>query len=117
MALVVKNLPASAGDTGDMGSVPESERFLGVENGNLLQYSCLENFLYRGAWPSTICGVTKSQTQLSIHAQLFEVMSFLWLCNQLDIPSDVFVFFLLSLEELLFSLFSLNLCFNYRKVQ
>ena len=84
-----------------MGSIP------GVGNGNLLQYSCLEDFLYRGAWPSAIRGVTKSQTQLRIHTQLFEVMSFLWLCNQLDIPSDVFVFFLLSLEELLFSLFSL----------
>ena len=108
---MVKNLPASAGGARDMGSVP------GVGNGNLLQYSCLEDFLYRGAWPSAIRGVTKSQTQLRIHTQLFEVMSFLWLCNQLDIPSDVFVFFLLSLEELLFSLFSLNLCFNYRKVQ
>jgi len=33
---VVKNLPASAGDARDMGSIP------GVENGNLLRYSCLE---------------------------------------------------------------------------
>ena len=40
---VVKNLPANAGDTGDVGSVPGSGRSPGVGNGNLLQYSCLEN--------------------------------------------------------------------------
>ena len=62
---MAKNLPASAGDTGDMGSIPESERFLGVENGNLLQYSCLEDSTDRGAWWATVHGATKSQTQLS----------------------------------------------------
>ena len=40
---MVSNLPANAGDTRDMGSVPESRRSLGVGNGNPLQYSCLEN--------------------------------------------------------------------------
>ena len=40
---VVKSLLASAGDARDMGSIPRSGRSLGVENGNLLQYSCLEN--------------------------------------------------------------------------
>ena len=39
----VKNLPANAGDTGDMGSIPGSGRSPGVENGNPLQDSCLEN--------------------------------------------------------------------------
>ena len=39
---VVKNLPASAGDTGDMGSIPGSGRFPGIGNGHPLQYSCLE---------------------------------------------------------------------------
>ena len=43
MALVVKNLPANAGDTGDTGSIPGSERSPGVGNGNPLQYSYLEN--------------------------------------------------------------------------
>ena len=41
--LVVKNLPANAGDTGDQGSVLELERSPGEGNGNPLQYSCLEN--------------------------------------------------------------------------
>ena len=39
---VVKNLPANAGDAGDMGSVPGLERSPGGGNGNLLQYSCLK---------------------------------------------------------------------------
>ena len=44
MALVVKNLPANARDIRDAGSIPGSGRALGKENGNPLQYSCLENF-------------------------------------------------------------------------
>ena len=38
MALVVKNLPANAGDRGDPDSIPESGRFPGGENGNPLQF-------------------------------------------------------------------------------
>ena len=34
-----------------MGSIPGSGRSPGVGNGNQLQYSCLENFMDRGAWP------------------------------------------------------------------
>ena len=37
----------------------------GLGNGNPLQYSCLENFMDRGAWWATVCGVAKSWTQLS----------------------------------------------------
>ena len=48
--LVVKNLPADAGDSRDTGSIPESGRSLGVGNGNPLQYFCLENSMDRGAW-------------------------------------------------------------------
>ena len=40
---VVKNPPASAGDTEDVGSVPGLGRALGGGHGNPLQYSCLEN--------------------------------------------------------------------------
>ena len=46
---VVKIPPASAGDAGHMGSIPGSGRSPGVGNGNPLQYSCLENFMVRGA--------------------------------------------------------------------
>ena len=43
MALVVKNLPTSAGDVRDVGSIPGSGRSPGEGNGNPLQYSCLGN--------------------------------------------------------------------------
>jgi len=44
---VVKNLPANAGDAGDVGSIPDSGRSPGGGNGNPFQYSCLENFMDR----------------------------------------------------------------------
>ena len=62
MALVVKNLPANAGDIRDVGSIPGSERRPGEGNGNPLQYSCLENPRDRGAWQATVHEVAKSQT-------------------------------------------------------
>ena len=43
VVLVVKNLPANAGDVDDPGSIPGSGRFPGEGNGNPLQYSYLEN--------------------------------------------------------------------------
>ena len=46
----VKNLPASARDTGDTGLIPGSEGSLGGGNGNPLQYSCLGNPMDSGAW-------------------------------------------------------------------
>ena len=51
---VVKNWPDNAGGTGDSGSSPGLGRFPGVGNGNLLQYSCLENSMDRGAWWATV---------------------------------------------------------------
>ena len=53
---VVKNPPANAGDTGDMGSIPGSGRSPGVGNGNPLQYSCLENPKDGGALWATVHG-------------------------------------------------------------
>ena len=49
MALVVKDLPTNAGDIRDPGLIPRSERSTGEEDGNPLQYSCLENPMDRGA--------------------------------------------------------------------
>ena len=46
----VKNLPASAGDTRDAGSIPGLGRSPGGGHGNPFQYSCLENPMDRGAW-------------------------------------------------------------------
>ena len=56
---VVKNLPASAGDAGDLGLIPGSGRSPGVGNGNPLQYSCLGNHMDRGAWQAAVHRVTK----------------------------------------------------------
>ena len=53
---VVKNLPANGGDIRDAGSIPGSGRCPGVEYGNPLHYSCLENSGVRGAWWATVHG-------------------------------------------------------------
>ena len=57
----------SACNAGDPGSIPESGRPPGEENGNPnpLQYYCLENPMGRGTWRATIHGVTKNQTRLN----------------------------------------------------
>ena len=59
---VVKNLPATAGDAEDLGSIPGSGRSSEGGNGNPLQYSCLENTMDRGAWWATVLWVAKSRT-------------------------------------------------------
>ena len=61
---VVKNPPANAGDTGDLGLIPGLGRSPGEGNGNPLQYPCLEKLMDRGAWQATVHGITKSQTRL-----------------------------------------------------
>ena len=63
--------PANAGDLRDQGLIPGSGRSSGVEHGNPLQYSCLENPMDRGAGWATIHHVAQRQTQLkrlSMHA-------------------------------------------------
>ena len=61
---MVKNLPASAREGRDTGSIPEAGRSPEEGSGNPLQYSCLENLIDRGAWQATVHGVAKSQAQL-----------------------------------------------------
>ena len=62
MVLVVKNLSANPEDVRDVGSIPELGRSPGGGHGNPLQYSCLENFMDRGAWRATVHGFAKSWT-------------------------------------------------------
>ena len=50
VALVVKSLPANAGDIRDVGSIPGSGKSPGEGNGNPLQYSCLENSVGYNLW-------------------------------------------------------------------
>ena len=61
-SIVVKNLPANAGDARDSGLIPGLGKSPRGGNGNPLQYSCLENSLDRGAWQTTVHEVAKSQT-------------------------------------------------------
>ena len=60
--LVVKNLPANAGDVRDARSIPGLGRSPGGWHGNPLQYPCLENPMDRGAWWAIIHGVAQSRT-------------------------------------------------------
>ena len=58
---MVKNPLINAGDSGDAGSNFGSRRILKGGNDHPLQDSCLGNSIDRGAWWSTVQGVTKSQ--------------------------------------------------------
>ena len=62
VGLTVKNQPANVRD---VGSIPESGRSPGEENGNPLQDSFLGKPMDRGGWWASVPGVAKSQTQLS----------------------------------------------------
>ena len=57
-----KEPACNAGDARDVSSIHESERSPGGENGNPLQYYCLENSMDRGAWQITVHRAAKSQT-------------------------------------------------------
>ena len=60
MALVVKNLPANAGDIREVGSIPGLGRSGGGGHGRPLQYSCLENPMDRVTWQATVHSVPQS---------------------------------------------------------
>ena len=61
---VGKEPASSAGDTGDVCSIPGSGRFPGEGHDNPLQYPCLENPVDRGAWWATVHSITESWTRL-----------------------------------------------------
>ena len=58
------------GDTRDVGSISGSGRSSGVGGGNPPPYSCLENFMDRGAWQTAVHEITKSQMRLSTAQQI-----------------------------------------------
>ena len=78
--LVVKKLPANAGNARDAGSVLWLGRSPGGRHGNPLQCSCLENPTDWGAWWAPVHGVAKSQTwlkRLNTDARVFISLGFI----------------------------------------
>ena len=67
MALVIKNLPANAGDIRDVGSIPGSGRSPGGGHCKPLQYSCLENPHGQRSLAGYSLGATKSRARLGTH--------------------------------------------------
>ena len=63
-SITVKNLPAKSRAVRDASLIPGLGRSSGEENGNPLQYSCLENPKYRGVWRGTVHRIAQSQTEL-----------------------------------------------------
>ena len=61
IVLVVKNPPANAGDTRDVGLIPGSGR---SPRGGLGNPTCLENLMDTGAWQAAVHGVAKSWIKL-----------------------------------------------------
>ena len=69
----------SAGNTGDLGSIPRLGRSSGEGNGNPLQYSCLENSMDRGAWGGYSpwdCKESDTTGQLTLSPQCHSDFSF-----------------------------------------
>ena len=56
VALVIKNPPVNAGDERNADLIPGLRRYPGIGSDNPLQYSCLENFMDKGAWQAIVRG-------------------------------------------------------------
>ena len=82
---MIKNLPANAGDAGEVDLVPGSGRSPGEGIGNPLQCSSLENPMGGGAWWDTVHGVAKRWTteRLGTQSQLALFSNYDWAVNSL----------------------------------
>ena len=81
---VVKNLPASAGDA---GLILMTERSPGEGNGNLPEYSCLDNATDIRAWWATVHGLQRVRPDLMTAAAAKSLQSCPTLCDPLDSSS------------------------------
>ena len=59
---MIRNPSAKSGDAGAEGLIPGLGRSPGGGNGNLLQYTCLENPMNKRAWWAAVHGVAESAT-------------------------------------------------------
>ena len=73
----VKNLLVNAGDTRDVGLISRSGRSPREGNGNLLQYSCVENSMNRRSWQATVHGDKELDTveHVYLHIAVASVVS------------------------------------------
>ena len=68
----------SAHNAGELGFIPELGRSPGEGEGYLLQYSCMDNSMDRGAWKAIVQGVAKSQTWLSDSITFVKGLANIW---------------------------------------
>ena len=78
--LVVKNLPSIARDKRGSSSIRELGRSHGGGHGNLLQYSCLDNPMDRGAWWTIVHEVAK-ESNMTESAHTHMTCKFLVVCG------------------------------------
>ena len=88
----------SACSAGDPGSIPGLGRSPGEENGNPLQYSCLENPMERGVWQSTVYGVAKRHDWATSQAKsgmlrtyFYNFLTYITLCTTFANNSVLFI--------------------------
>ena len=111
LALVVKNLPASAADT-EMGSIPGLGRSPRGRNGNPLRYSCLE----KPHEQRCLAGVAKSQTRLSTCQQQQHNNTILILTKLIQIYKKSIRKISIVLYRILFSILILKFREKYKLV-
>ena len=80
VVVVVKNIPANAGDLRDVGLIPGSGISPGGGRGNPFQLSRLENPVDRGAWRAVVHGVAKSPRLkwLGMHTHIYNLIIMLY---------------------------------------
>ena len=96
-----KESACNAEDAGDRGLIPGWGRSPGGGNGNLLQYSCLEISMDRGAWQTTAQGVTVRQGWVTEHTRTLDkfprviyTKTLLFInpiCNNLHLLTSVYI--------------------------
>ena len=97
-ASLVAQMVESACSAGDPGSIPGLGRSPGEENGNPLQYSCLENPMERGVWQSTVYGVAKRHDWATSQAKsgmlrtyFYNFLTYITLCTTFANNSVLFI--------------------------
>ena len=117
VAQVAKNPPANVGDIRDMGLMPGLGKSPGEGNGNLLQYSWLENPMDGGAWMATVPEIPRVRHDWSDSpdVELSKIKS----AKQVTFRKIQFLFAFSSIMSIflytLFTSFNLSLHFCYRE--